>query len=99
MTASGKSYQERAAIDPVLTVNYIHAVRDAYARDQDWSDFRLSPLFGDLKDFPPTLIQAGSSELLLSRLPTACGTGWCRPRCLAGWRCGRISGMYSRCSP
>ena len=35
MTASGKSYQERAAIDPVLTVNYIHAVRDAYARDQD----------------------------------------------------------------
>ena len=25
-----------------------------------------SPLFGDLKDFPPTLIQAGSSELLLS---------------------------------
>ena len=66
MTASGKSYQERAAIDPVLTVNYIHAVRDAYARDQDWSDFRLSPLFGDLKDFPPTLIQAGSSELLLS---------------------------------
>ena len=24
------------------------------------------PLFGDLKDFPPTLIQAGSSELLLS---------------------------------
>ena len=43
MTASGKSYQERAAIDPVLTVNYIHAVRDAYARDQDWSDFRLSP--------------------------------------------------------
>ena len=84
MTASGKSYQERAAIDPVLTVNYIHAVRDAYARDQDWSDFRLSPLFGDLKCFPT---------------PSACGTGWCRPRCLAGWRCGRISGMYSRCSP
>lgn len=98
MTASGKSYQERAAIDPVLTVNYIHAVRDAYARDQDWSDFRLSPLFGDLKDFPPTLIQAGSSELLLSdsiRLRDRL----CRPRCLAGWRCGRISGMYSRCSP
>ena len=28
MTASGKSYQERADIDPVLTLNYIHAVRD-----------------------------------------------------------------------
>lgn len=66
MTASGKSYQERAGIDPVLTLNYIYAVRDAYARGQDFSDFRLSPLFGDLNGFPPTLIQAGTNELLLS---------------------------------
>ena len=32
MTASGKSYQEREDIDPVLTLNYIYAVRDAYAQ-------------------------------------------------------------------
>ena len=66
MTASGKSYQERADIDPVLTLNYIYAVRDAYARGQNWSDCRLSPLFGELNGFPPTLIQAGTNELLLS---------------------------------
>ena len=66
MTASGKSYQERADLDPVLTVNYIHAVRDAYARGRDWSDPCLSPLFADLAGFPPTLIQAGSHEILLS---------------------------------
>ena len=66
MTASGKSYQERAGLDPVLTLNYIYAVRDAYARGQDFNDFRLSPLFGDLNGFPPTLIQAGTNELLLS---------------------------------
>lgn len=66
MTASGKSYTERGDIDPVLTLNYIHAVREAYAPGQDWSDFRLSPLFGDLTGFPPTLIQAGTNELLLS---------------------------------
>ena len=66
MTASGKSYQERADIDPVLTLNYIHAVRDAYARGRDWSDPCLSPLFADLAGFPPTLIQAGSHEILLS---------------------------------
>ncbi len=67
MTASGKSYQERAAIDPVLTVNYIHAVRDAYARGPGLVRLpALPPVSGDLKDFPPTLIQAGSSELLLS---------------------------------
>ena len=50
----------------MLTLNYIHAVRDAYARGQDWSSPLLSPLFGDLKHFPPTLIQAGTNELLLS---------------------------------
>ena len=66
MTASGKSYQERESIDPVLTLNYIYAVRDAYARGQDLSDPRLSPLFGDFSGFPPTLIQAGTNEILLS---------------------------------
>lgn len=66
MTASGRSYQERADIDPVLTLNYIYATRDAYARGQDLTDPRLSPLFADLTGFPPTLIQAGTNELLLS---------------------------------
>ena len=41
-------------------------MREAYARGQDWSSPLLSPLFGDLSGFPPTLIQAGSSEILLS---------------------------------
>ena len=66
MTASGKSYQERADIDPVLTLNYIYATRDAYARGEDLTDPCLSPLFADLTGFPPTLIQAGTNELLRS---------------------------------
>ena len=66
MTASGKSYQEREDMDPVLTLNYIYAVRDAYARGRDLSDPCLSPLFADLSGFPPTLIQAGTNEILLS---------------------------------
>ena len=66
LTASGKSYRERVELDPVLTLNYIHAVREAYARGQDWSAPLLSPLFGDLSAFPPTLIQAGTNEILLS---------------------------------
>ena len=41
-------------------------MRDAYARGQDLSDPCLSPLFGDFTDFPPTLIQAGTNEILLS---------------------------------
>ena len=66
MTASGRSYTERAALDPTISMEYIKAVRAAYAREHDLSDPLLSPLFGDFTGFPPTLIQAGSNELLLS---------------------------------
>ena len=66
MTASGRSYTERAQMDPMITMEYIQAVRAAYARDHDLSDPDLSPLFGDFAGFPPVLIQVGSHELLLS---------------------------------
>lgn len=66
MTMSGRSYTERCDIDPVLTPDYIHAVRSAYAPDGDFSSPQLSPLFGDLSAFPTTLIQAGTNEILLS---------------------------------
>lgn len=66
MTASGKSYTERVDLDPMITMEYIQAVRGAYARDMDLSDPNLSPLFGDFTGFPPVLIQAGTHEILLS---------------------------------
>ena len=66
MTCSGKSYQERAEFDPMLTNEYLQAVGKAYAGAADLKSPMLSPLFGDFKDFPPTLIQVGSHEILHS---------------------------------
>lgn len=66
MTASGKSYTERTDIDPMITMDYIKAVRGVYAPDRDLTDPMLSPLFGDFTGFPPTLVQAGTNEILLS---------------------------------
>ena len=66
MTASGPSYTERAEIDPMLTPEYIHSVRAAYAGEQDLRDPNLSPLFGNFCDFPPALIQVGTHEILYS---------------------------------
>ena len=66
MTMSGASYTERAEIDPMLTPEYIEAVRVAYAGGRDYSSPDLSPLFADLAHFPPTLIQAGDHEILYS---------------------------------
>ena len=66
MTMSGVSYSERAEIDPMLTPEYIEAVRTAYAAGRDSHSPELSPLFADLTGFPPTLIQAGDHEILYS---------------------------------
>ena len=66
MTMSGPSYGERAAIDPMLTANYIDAVRRAYAPGEDFSHPELSPLFGDLSGFPRALVQVGDHEILFS---------------------------------
>lgn len=66
MTATADSYQARKEEDPILTYDYIITVRNAYvpSPDTDFSDYKYSPLFGDLSDFPPTLIQVGEKEIL-----------------------------------
>ena len=66
MTCSGESYSERAEADPILTNEYIRAVREAYAPGMDYSRPELSPLFGDFSAFPPALIQVGTHEILFS---------------------------------
>ena len=66
MTMSGTSYRERAEIDPMLTPEYIEAVRLAYAAGQNYRSSDLSPLFADFEGFPPTLIQVGDHEILYS---------------------------------
>ena len=66
MTMSGASYRERVESDPMLTPEYIEAVRRAYAGGRDLHDPDLSPLLGDLRNFPPTLIQVGDHEILYS---------------------------------
>lgn len=64
LTASGESYTECRDRDPLLTREYIEAVRDAFAPGADWSLPEYSPLFADLRGLPPTLIQVGGREIL-----------------------------------
>ena len=66
MTMTGESMLERAEIDPALTPEYIRAVREAYAGGLDPAQPQLSPLYGDFRGFPPTLIQVGTHEILYS---------------------------------
>ena len=65
MTASSSTYEKYKETDPMLTYDYVCGARDAYAgADIDYTNPSLSPLFADLTEMPPTLIEVGSNEIL-----------------------------------
>ncbi|MCM1145478.1 MAG: alpha/beta hydrolase [Blautia sp.] len=66
LTVSGESHVSKAAFDPVLNADYLQEMIANYASDKDLQDPLISPLFGDYAGFPPTYIQAGDNEILLS---------------------------------
>ncbi|MCM1088717.1 MAG: alpha/beta hydrolase [Muribaculaceae bacterium] len=66
LTVSGESHVSKAAFDPVLNADYLQEMIANYAPDKELQDPLISPLFGDYAGFPPTYIQAGDNEILLS---------------------------------
>jgi len=66
LTMSGSTLLSKEAVDPLIHKHYLNELADAYLpAGIDRKDPRVSPLFADLKGFPPTLIQVGSAETLL----------------------------------
>ena len=66
LTSSGKSFHEKAEDDPILDEEYIARMIAAYAGNEELSNPTISPLFADFAGFPPTCIQVGENEILLS---------------------------------
>ena len=66
LTASGKTQTTRALVDPVLDADYLRKMTENYAAGRELTDPLISPLFGDFEGFPPTYIQVGDNEMLLS---------------------------------
>lgn len=66
LTKSGKSYESRKEVDPVLDHEYLDRMIENYTGGQALSNPLISPLFGNFKGFPPTYIQVGDNEILLS---------------------------------
>ena len=66
LTMSGPSLSSKEAVDPLIHKQYLLELADAYLpAGMDRGDPRVSPLYADLKSFPPLLIQVGSAETLL----------------------------------
>ncbi|WP_286081671.1 alpha/beta hydrolase [Parablautia intestinalis] len=66
LTSSGKTHKSRAEVDPVLDAQYLDRMIHNYVEGQDLNNPLISPLFGDFTGFPPTYIQVGNNEILLS---------------------------------
>lgn len=66
LTASGESVVTRASFDPMFDGNGLLETATTYAGDTPLDDPGVSPLFADPTGYPPTLIQTGMDEILLS---------------------------------
>jgi epsilon-lactone hydrolase len=66
LTLSGSTLTSKDAVDPLMHKQYLNELADAYLpAGIDRRDPRVSPLYADLRGFPPMLIQVGSAETLL----------------------------------
>jgi acetyl esterase/lipase len=66
LTMSGSTLATKNAVDPLIHGAYLKELTDAYLpASMDRKDPRVSPLYADLSNFPPMLIQVGSAETLL----------------------------------
>jgi len=68
LTGAGDSFQTNAMVDNVLVAYGASCdVRAAmYANGRDLKDPLLSPVYGDMAGFPPTILNTGTRDLLLS---------------------------------
>jgi epsilon-lactone hydrolase len=66
LTMSSSTLSSKEAVDPLIHKQYLNELAEAYLpAGMDRKDPRVSPLYSDLRGFPPMLIQVGSAETLL----------------------------------
>jgi monoterpene epsilon-lactone hydrolase len=67
-TKTGDSFQTNAMVDNVLvsTEGFCDAAAAFYAKGHSLADPLISPVYGDMNGFPPTILTSGTRDLLLS---------------------------------
>jgi epsilon-lactone hydrolase len=68
MTKTGDTYFANETVDDVLVSNdgWLGDAANLYANGHDLKDPMLSPVYGDLHGFPPTILTTGTRDLFLS---------------------------------
>ncbi|MCB0511866.1 MAG: alpha/beta hydrolase, partial [Bacteroidetes bacterium] len=65
LTMSGESIQTKVQDDALIAPNLIELFANKYIGEDSATNPLISPLFLEFENFPPTLIQVGSFEVLL----------------------------------
>jgi monoterpene epsilon-lactone hydrolase len=67
-TQTGDSFRTNAMVDNVLVApgGFCDAAASFYANGHDLADPLISPVYGDMHGFPPTILTTGTRDLLLS---------------------------------
>ena len=66
LAGEGESHRTRADYDPWFKPERMPEIVAAFCDDEQVSDPNVSPVNADLSGFPPTLVQVGDHEILLS---------------------------------
>jgi epsilon-lactone hydrolase len=68
VTKQGDTFQTNALVDNVIVSpdGFCDAATRFYANGHDFKDPLLSPIYGDMSGFPPTILTSGTRDLLLS---------------------------------
>jgi acetyl esterase/lipase len=67
LTGAGDSFHTNFMVDNVLVgIGRCDAMAEYYAHGHDLKDPMLSPVYGDMHGFPPTILTTGTRDLLLS---------------------------------
>jgi len=65
LSQSGNTMTTNEEIDPIISKKYLDRMAGLYLKDLSFSLPLASPLFGDLSELPPILIQVGTAETML----------------------------------
>jgi acetyl esterase/lipase len=68
MTKTGDTFFTNEKVDNILVSNdgWLGDAAKLYANGHDLKDPQLSPVYGDLSGFPPTILTSGTRDLFLS---------------------------------
>jgi epsilon-lactone hydrolase len=68
LTDTGDTYKSNEWVDNVLVSwdGWLGRAAKLYANGHDMKDPQLSPIYGDFRGFPPTILTSGTRDLFLS---------------------------------